>query len=126
MKRTSNEVLRRAREARGWTQRRRAEELKIDVQTVGTWERGTRIPSLEMRSRLYHVFEMTPEQLGLHPSQEPPQQTDLLDDQSHPSSTEVDTTNQNIEQPVQAPPARLMLHQGNNNRQRMLKRVYFL
>ncbi len=126
MNRTPNTLLRRAREARGWTQRHLAEELGVEKQTIGSWEQGSRSPSLEMRSRLYKVFEMTPEQLGLHPSQELPRQTDLLDSQPHLSSTEVDTINQNMKQRVQAPPVRLTLHPGNNNRQRMLKRVSFL
>ena len=125
MKKTPNKLLRHAREARGWTQRHLAELLDIETQTVGSWERGTRVPSLDVRSRLYHVFEMTPEQLGIPSSQEALPPTDLLDDQSHLSSIEVDGRDQERVQHIQELPVHTTLNQEDKNCQRLLKRVYF-
>ena len=62
-----NSILKRLREERGWTQRRLADELNVSEQTVRTWERGTRSPLLEHRTRLSDLFGRTPEQLGLLP-----------------------------------------------------------
>jgi DNA-binding XRE family transcriptional regulator/DNA polymerase III delta prime subunit len=60
-----NSLLRQARIEKGWTQRTLAHELGVEEQTVRTWERGTRFPSLEYRVRLGQIFEKTPAQLGL-------------------------------------------------------------
>jgi DNA-binding XRE family transcriptional regulator len=60
-----NVLLRQARTRRNLSQRRLAEIVDADEQTVGSWERGTRFPSLEMRQRLCDLFEKTPEELGL-------------------------------------------------------------
>ena len=62
-----NEFLRQARLERNWTQHHLADELGVGKQTVQSWERGTRIPSLELRGRLCALFSKTPEQLGLQP-----------------------------------------------------------
>ena|GEM_PF-5509583 len=62
-----NVCLRQARYQRNWTQRRLADELGVEEQTVRSWERGIRVPSLDMRHRLCQLFETTPEQLGLQP-----------------------------------------------------------
>jgi DNA-binding XRE family transcriptional regulator/DNA polymerase III delta prime subunit len=61
----ANYLLRQAREEKGWTQRRLAEEVGVGEQTVRSWERGDRTPSLKMRNRLCHVLEKSPAQLGL-------------------------------------------------------------
>ena len=68
-----NEALRRVRLARHWTQGRLAHELGVDEQTVRSWERGTRTPSLEYRRRLCDLFSLPPEHLGL-PTPERPEQ----------------------------------------------------
>lgn len=62
-----NECLRQARLERNWTQRHLADQLGVGKQTVQSWERGTRVPSLELRGRLCALFSKTPEQLGLQP-----------------------------------------------------------
>ena len=63
----TNELLRQARQERGWTQRNLARELSVQVQTVGSWELGTRSPSPPLRHLLCTLFSKTPEELGLQP-----------------------------------------------------------
>jgi transcriptional regulator with XRE-family HTH domain len=60
-----NDLLRKARETHGWTQRRLAEELNIGENTVRAWENGLRSPGIAMRNRLCEVFGRTAAQLGL-------------------------------------------------------------
>ena len=60
-----NEFLRKAREEQGWTQRRLAEVVGVEEQTVSSWERGRRLPSVEFRHRLSELLGKTPQQLGL-------------------------------------------------------------
>src|SRR5579884_2641106 len=67
---TANTVLKQARLARKWSQRRLAQEVGVETQTVRSWEHGTRSPSPPSRERLCAIFEMTPEQLGLPSDQE--------------------------------------------------------
>ena len=62
-----NDLLRNAREERGWTQQQLADEMKVGVTTVRSWERGVS-PHLPVRSRLCEIFGMTAEQLGLVPN----------------------------------------------------------
>jgi transcriptional regulator with XRE-family HTH domain len=69
-KRHPNVLLRQARESKGWTQRRLAEVMNIEAQTVSAWERGFRSPGLELRMRLCEVFDMSPRELGLLASDE--------------------------------------------------------
>ena len=57
--------IRRARERKGLTQRRLAELLGMDGQTVGSWERGTRFPHVEVRAKLSEVLGTSLEDLGL-------------------------------------------------------------
>ena len=59
----TNELLRQARQERGWTQRGLAEQLGVGEQTVRSWELGIRFPSLELRRRLCTTFSKTPEEL---------------------------------------------------------------
>lgn len=68
MNKTENVFLRSARQERGWSQRRLAELVGVEEQTIRTWERGTRIPSLEFRTRLCQIFELSPDALGLRPA----------------------------------------------------------
>jgi transcriptional regulator with XRE-family HTH domain len=68
MKQAPNHLLQQARRERNWTQQYLADQLKVGLQTVSSWEQGTRLPSLESRRRLCELFGKTPEQLGLpHP-----------------------------------------------------------
>ncbi|MBO0782563.1 MAG: helix-turn-helix domain-containing protein, partial [Ktedonobacteraceae bacterium] len=60
----TNKLLQQARLAGGWTQRSLADELKVEEQTVSSWERGIRSPYPETRARLCEVLQMTPEELG--------------------------------------------------------------
>jgi transcriptional regulator with XRE-family HTH domain len=60
-----NDLLRRAREIREWTQPELAEKLGVAVRTVRAWERGDNSPIPLHRSRLCDLFDMTPAQLGL-------------------------------------------------------------
>ena len=57
--------IRRARERKGLTQRHLAELLGMDGQTVGSWERGTRFPHVEVRAKLSEVLGTSLEDLGL-------------------------------------------------------------
>ncbi len=146
----TNEFLRRARQERGWTQRRLARELGVEEQTVRSWELGTRFPSLEFRSRLCALFLKTPEELGLQLpqkdeqiSQQPPLPTALPIDSSQLTASQVDRSqpivlpvdpllplpreengiNGHAVQPWQRGSSSLVLHQTDRNRQRMLKRM---
>jgi Predicted NTPase (NACHT family) len=62
---TPNYLLRKARIERGWTQEDVAHKLNIDAQTISTWERGSRLPSLRSRTQLCELFEKSLEELGL-------------------------------------------------------------
>jgi transcriptional regulator with XRE-family HTH domain len=57
--------LKQAREQRSLTQNQLAELLEVDVQTISSWERGTRFPSVALRSRLAHALGKSLEELGL-------------------------------------------------------------
>jgi transcriptional regulator with XRE-family HTH domain len=59
-----NELLRLAREIRGWTQTQLAEKLGVGQSTVRSWESGLRTPILQQRLRLCNLFGMTATQLG--------------------------------------------------------------
>jgi transcriptional regulator with XRE-family HTH domain len=67
-----NELLRRARVLRGWSQQRVADHINVllgaecaDRQLVYRWEAGKRTPGPFYRERLCQVFKMTAEELGL-------------------------------------------------------------
>jgi transcriptional regulator with XRE-family HTH domain len=67
-----NELLRRARVLRGWSQQRVADHINAllgaecaDRQLVYRWEAGKRTPGPFYRERLCQVFKMTAEELGL-------------------------------------------------------------
>ena len=126
-----NEVLRQARLERNWTQRHLAHELGVGKQTVQSWERGTRNPSLELRLRLCALLSKTPEQLGfsldgkdeqishqvslsplpLGTAQLPVlQENRVIDHETLPLLPEI--------------PRSPVINLGNENRQRMVKRVH--
>jgi transcriptional regulator with XRE-family HTH domain len=61
-----NELLRRARLLRGWSQQRVADHINApNRQLVYRWETGKRSPGPFYRERLCQVFKMTAEELGL-------------------------------------------------------------
>jgi transcriptional regulator with XRE-family HTH domain len=115
-----NDSLRQARLGRGWTQRRLAAEVGVDDQTVRSWERGRRTPSLEFRSRLCEVLQKTPEQLGLSSKQELQSlstEREVIDQAVVPSSALTPPY------PVRFERDYIVLNRGDQNRQRMIRRV---
>src|SRR5215472_10548688 len=63
-----NELLRRARLERGWTQRVVAERIDAPHDLMVTrWERGTAFPSAYYIERLCQLFELRASDLGLLP-----------------------------------------------------------
>jgi transcriptional regulator with XRE-family HTH domain/GTPase SAR1 family protein len=100
-----NEKLQRARKQRNWTQRDLADKVGVEEQTVRSWERGIRFPSMVSRARLLEVFDLSPEDLG------------LSQDSGSPEGKELPG-----QHPVQSVPVPLLVG-ADENRQRMLKRV---
>ena len=62
---TANEVLRRARARRGWSQAMLAQQLDTSSQNIGRWERGETHPSPYFCQKLCELFEVDAEALGL-------------------------------------------------------------
>lgn len=60
-----NHLLRQAREQRGWSQERLAQELEVSPQTVSRWECGTAFPYPHFREKLCLLFDKSIESLGL-------------------------------------------------------------
>src|SRR5690349_13099995 len=60
-----NELLRRARIQRGWSQAELAEKIGTSFEMVSRWERGAIIPSLHYRKRLCAALGKSAEELGL-------------------------------------------------------------
>src|SRR5260370_33219125 len=60
-----NHLLRQAREQRGWSQERLAQELEVSPQTVSRWECGTAFPYHHYSAQLSLLFEKSIEALGL-------------------------------------------------------------
>jgi transcriptional regulator with XRE-family HTH domain/GTPase SAR1 family protein len=60
-----NELLRRAREERGWTRETLGRKIGSTGRSVGSWERGERFTSPIFRERLCELLGKSPEQLGL-------------------------------------------------------------
>jgi transcriptional regulator with XRE-family HTH domain len=105
MPKKPNEKLQRARKQRNWTQRNLADKLGVEEQTVRSWERGIRFPSMESRARLLEVFDLSPEDLGLSPASETAEEEEQVG--LHPLQSV----------PSPSPGG------ADENRQRMLKRV---
>src|SRR6266702_244550 len=59
--------LRQERELRGWSRNYVAEQLEVDVMTVGRWERGERLPHPSHRQKLCDLFEKNAQELGFLP-----------------------------------------------------------
>jgi WD40 repeat protein/transcriptional regulator with XRE-family HTH domain len=57
--------IRQERERRGWSRSYVAEQIEVDVITVGRWERGERMPHPQYRQKLCALFEMNAQDLGL-------------------------------------------------------------
>lgn len=62
---TPNQMLRRARELRGWTQQELADRLGTTPLAINRWEQGKTFPSSFYRTKLCEVFEASTEALGL-------------------------------------------------------------
>lgn len=72
-------LLRRARQARGWSQRQVAEAVGTNRFTVTRWELGTAFPSPHFRQRLCELFGTTAEALGfLQEAQAAPREPETL------------------------------------------------
>ncbi len=101
-----NRKLQAAREARGLTQAMLAEELKVGLSTIKSWESGTRFPRVFHRPRLQEFFGMSLEELGFGTAQE--------------EAPEIEQATEHLVATV----AQNKSHQHDaKNRQRMIKRV---
>src|SRR5215831_4123096 len=60
-----NQLLKEARELRGWSQKYVAEQIGADHYYLSRWERGTASPSPYYRSKLCALFGMDARALGL-------------------------------------------------------------
>ena len=67
MSQERNEILKREREQRGWSQARLAELIGTDAATVSRWERGYATPSPYFREHLCRLFEKCAQDLGFLP-----------------------------------------------------------
>src|SRR5215469_4003093 len=65
----ANDLLRRERELRGWTQQKVAEAISADMSMVSRWERGERKPDPYYREKLCALFGKDAEELGFIESQ---------------------------------------------------------
>src|SRR4051812_27900931 len=62
---TPNRRLKQARELRGWSQAKVAEQIGTDATTVSRWERGLFSPTPYFRERLCALFSKDAKELGL-------------------------------------------------------------
>lgn len=58
--------LRYEREKRGWSRNYVAEQIEVDIATVGRWERGERLPYPQYRQKLCELFDLSAQEFGLH------------------------------------------------------------
>jgi uncharacterized membrane protein/DNA-binding XRE family transcriptional regulator len=70
MSKGRNEILKREREQRGWSQARLSELIGTDAATVSRWERGYATPSPYFREHLCRLFEKSTQDLGLLPEKQ--------------------------------------------------------
>jgi Predicted NTPase (NACHT family) len=107
----TNERLRQARFKQGLTQRHLAEMIGVDEQTVRSWERGIRFPSLEFQPRLCQILDSSLEELGLAIRQDAPTLLESLElsvqaeertDQQQPAPTQ-SLTQSSTQPQIQAP-----------------------
>jgi transcriptional regulator with XRE-family HTH domain len=90
IERSANARLRRARDARGWSQREAADQLQrlmashgetqvgVDENTIGRWERGARKPEPRYRRYLCLLYGKLAHELGFVEDPEPPGGESLL------------------------------------------------
>lgn len=63
--------LRQERELRGWSRQYIAEQVSVNLATVGRWERGERVPHPHYRRLLCELFQKNTLELGLQNSATP-------------------------------------------------------
>lgn len=90
-----NHFLRRAREQRGWSQERLAQELEVSPQTVSRWECGTAFPYPHFRERLCLLFEKNTEELGLVQEKADDGPEDISNQQLSSETSAIPSTMQN-------------------------------
>jgi transcriptional regulator with XRE-family HTH domain len=69
-----NALLRRARQARGWSQEQVAQTLDTEVQNISRWETGVAKPKPDTIQKLCTLFGKSPQELGFlqeHPTPQP-------------------------------------------------------
>ncbi len=72
---TPNRRLKQARELRGWSQSKVAEQIGTDATTVSRWERGLFFPTPYFREKLCTLFSKNAAELGLLESAAQPQES---------------------------------------------------
>jgi transcriptional regulator with XRE-family HTH domain len=83
-----NYRLKQARELRGWSQAKVAEQIGTDATTVSRWERGIFFPTPYFREKLCILFEKNAEELGLmEPMRFSPPRTQKFQDQTQVTHT---------------------------------------
>jgi transcriptional regulator with XRE-family HTH domain len=83
-----NYRLKQARELRGWSQAKVAEQIGTDATTVSRWERGIFFPTPYFREKLCVLFGKNAEELGLmEPVRFSPPRTQNLQDQTEATHT---------------------------------------
>lgn len=58
--------LRQAREINGWSRQYVAEQVGVDLATIGRWERGERMPHPHYRQQICELYQKNALELGLH------------------------------------------------------------
>ncbi len=76
--RKANNLLRREREIRGWSQSRLAELIGADTSMISRWECGERNPDNAYQEKLCTLFEKNTEELGFIPPYIPPDEVSPL------------------------------------------------
>jgi transcriptional regulator with XRE-family HTH domain/DNA polymerase III delta prime subunit len=148
MKQTHTILLRQERELRGWSRAYIAEQVEVDIATVGRWERGERLPHSHYRQKLCALFEKSARDLGLlsDVSEKCDEVTATLDLHSQISSINEKSTTQSPapKQPVSTSQpienhfpvlktfsaerepslSKASIRMNQQNRQRMLRKMY--
>ena len=71
-KRSFQEIVRKERVLRRWSQADVAEKIGSDPKTVGRWERGLTLPGPSLSQRLSKLYGKSIQELGLLPAEEAP------------------------------------------------------
>jgi len=80
-----NTLLKRARELRGWSQARVAEEIGTTALNVGRWERGISMPYPHFREKLCLLFGKDARELGLLGAEEAEEVAGSADEEEVPA-----------------------------------------